>query len=325
LIRRTAATLALALLGVGWSPTIASAAESASIQAVLTQDGGGRMTANSQTNPSDETWAWEACSIDLTTCTPFASGRSVETTGAPVPSVFRATSSHGATALSPQWSGRVESASPPSTLGKPRANELVVPVPGHWSGGWSEDVDWTQLAACRGRDDEGCTTLTNRHYLGGCANGGAIIDPAFTGMSLRVADQRIPAHTPEPAYAVSSPYGPNIWLPGPTVSVAIVGRIQAAANPPASGCGPSPLVEASISNQGVATILCHLDCHATLVARQGKHKAHASRKLPALPPKRTLPRLHLNQAQWRRFEPGPVHMVVKVNGRRIASRTVQFQ
>lgn len=320
-----AATLALALLGVVWVvPSIASAVESASIQPVLTEDGEGRMIANSQTNPSDETWAWEVCSIDLSTCTPFAHGRSVETTGAPAPSVFRATSSHGATALSPQWNGRVESASPPSILGTPRANELVVPVPGHWNGGWNEDVDWTQLAVCRGRDDEGCTTLTDRHYIEGCANGGATIDPAFTGMYLRVADRRIPAHTPEPAYAVSSPYSGNIWPSSPTVSVAVVGRIRAAVDPPSSGCGPSPLVEASISNRGVATVSCHLDCHAILAARQGRRKAHVSRKLQALPSKGTAPRLHLRQMQWRRFEPGPLHMVVKVNGRRVASRTMQF-
>lgn len=319
--------MALALLAVGSLSSIASAAESASIQPVLTPDGGGKMVANSQTNPSDETWAWEACSIDLSTCTPFAHGRIVETTGAPAPSVFRATSSHGATALSPQWNGTVESVSSPSIMGKTQANELVVPVPGQWRGGWNEDVDWTQLAACKGPTGEGCTTLTDRHYIGGCANGGAVIDPTFTGMYLRVADQRMPAHTPELAYAVSSPYSSNIWLRGPTVSVAIVGRIKAASGPPTTRCGPSPLVETSISSRGVATVRCALSCRAALVAYQGKHRAHVSRRLAPLSANTRngkVSKLRLRPQQLKRFEPGWIRMILKVNGKPFANRVVHF-
>jgi len=283
------------------------------------------MIVNSQTNPESETWSWESCSVDLKACTPFAQGRIVETAGAPVPTVFRAISNRGATALSPRWNGKVESVSLPSVLGTPQANELVVPVAGHWRGGWDEDVDWSQLAACKGPSGEGCTTLTDRHYVGGCPNGGAVIDPMFTGMYLRVADRRIPAHTPELLYAVTSPYSPDIWLPSPTVSVAIVGRIQAATGPAAIGCGPSPLVEASISRQGVATVRCGLSCRATLVARQGKRRAHVSRRLAALPAgsrKREIPKLRLKAPQLRHFNPGRVLVVVKVNGKRIAGRTV---
>jgi hypothetical protein len=320
-------TFALALVA-GTLPHSAQAAESASIQAILTPEGGGRMIANSQTNPDDETWSWDACTVDLETCTPFAQGRSVETAGAPVPSVFRVTSSRGATTLSPRWNGKVASVSPPSIAGTVRANQLVVPVPGEWSGGWEDDVDWSQLAACKVPRDEGCTTLTHRHYVGGCANGAAVIDPMFTGMYLRVADRRIPAHTPELAYAVGSPYTPDIWPAGSTVSVAFVGRIQPAAGPPVSGCGPSPLVEASISSRGIATVRCGLGCRAILIARQGKRKAVVSRRLAPLPyvPREgsAQPKLRLKPGQRKRFEPGPIRMIVKVYGKRVASRTVAF-
>ncbi len=314
-------------LGIVSMPSSTLGAESAKIQTILNQDGSGGMIVNSQTNPSDETWSWESCSVDLKTCASFAHGRSVETTGASAPSVFRAVSNRGATALSPRWDGKVESTSPPSVLGTPQANELVVPVSGEWRGGWADDVDWTQLAACEGPHDEDCTTLTDRHYIGGCSNGAAVIDPMFTGMYLRVADRRIAARTPELAYAVGSPYSPNIWPAGQTVSVAIVGRIRAEDGPPTTGCGPSPLVEASISARGVARVRCGLDCRATLVARQGKHKALVSRKLSALSKssaKVAVPELQLTARQLKRFDPGSVRMMVKVNGKRAATRVVQL-
>lgn len=324
------AVFAVALnAGILANPLPALAAESAEIQPVLDPNGSGRMVVNSQTNPDDETWAWESCTLDLKTCTPFAHGRIVETAGAPVPTIFRATSNRGATALSPQWNGTVAAVSPPSVAGAVQANELVVPVRGEWRGGWAGDVDWTQLAACKGPADEGCTTLTHRHYIDGCGNGAAVIDPMFTGMYLRVAAWRMPANTPELMYAVGSPYTPDIWQRGPTVSVALVGRIQAATGPPASGCGPSPLVEASISRRGVATVRCGLGCRATLVARQGKRRARVSRKLAPLPaaPRKgtTLPALRLQARQMKRFEAGPVRMFVEVYGRRVASRTVHLK
>jgi hypothetical protein len=327
-IRSLDRVVAVVVLGVGFaaaSCSPATAVEGASIQAVLDPGGGGRMIVNSQTNPPDETWSWEACTTDLATCTPFAQGRIVETAGAPVPSVFRAVSSRGATALSPRWDGQVESVSSPSAMGTPQANELVVPIPGRWRGGWEGDVDWTQLAACEGPRDEGCTTLTDRHYVGGCPNGAAVIDPMFTGMYLRVADRRIPAHTLELAYGVSSPYGPDIWAAGPTVSVSVLGRIRAATGPPASGCGPSPLVRASISKKGVATVRCGLACLATLVARQGRRMAKMSRRLAGQPGNRRnvpAPRLRLPKRKLARFHPGRIHMALMVNGKRFAARTL---
>lgn len=318
------------VLSVGvWAPPSPSlAAETAKIQPVLDPDGSGRMVLNSQTNPSGETWSWESCSLDLETCAPFATGRIVGTAGAPAPTVFRAVSNLGATAVSLLWNGNVSPASPPTVAGTVRANELVVPVPGQWNGGWDGDVNWTQLAACRGPQDEGCTTLTHRHYVGGCRNGAAVIDPIFAGRYLRVAARRVPANTPELAYAVSSPYTPDIWPAGPTVAVAFMGRIQVATGPPASGCGPSPLVEASISSRGVATVRCGLSCRAILVARQGRRKASVSRQLTPLPEGTSsgagLPRLRLGRNQLKRFETGRVRFVVKVYGRSFASRSVHF-
>jgi hypothetical protein len=332
LIRQTGAVAAVALtfmVGQMSASTPILAAESASIQPVIAPDGGGRMVANSQTNPADETWSWEACTLGLKKCSPFAQGRIVDTAGAPIPTVFRVTSSYGATTLSPRWNGRVASVSPPTVTGTVRANELVVPVPGEWRGGWEGDVDWTQLAACKGPHDEGCTTLTDMHFVGGCKNGAAVIDPMFTGMYLRVADWRVSADSAILDYGVGSPYSPHIWSRGQVISTAIVGRIQPATGPAASKCGPLPLVEASISRKGVATVRCKFGCRATLVARQDKRRARISRKLAPLSPtagqSATKPKLQLRSSQLRGFDPGPVDMIVKADGKRVASRTVNLR
>lgn len=307
----------------------ANAAESASIQAVLNPNGSGGMIANSQTNPEGETWSWESCTPALVDCRPFAGGRMVETTGASPETIFRVTSSRGATTLSPVWHGTVAPAAPPTISGTVRANELVTPIPGGWHGGWAGDVDWTQLAACTKPSDGDCTTLTHRHYTDGCPNGAAVLDPAFTGRFLRVADQRVPAHTPELAFAVGSPYGPDIWRAGPTVSVAFVGRIVPATGLHVDECGPSALVEASISSRGIATVRCGLGCSAVLVARQKTRRAHLARKLNPLPfiPQRSrdIPTLRLSRQSLARFEPGQVLITVRVDGRKVARRTVQVR
>ena len=327
--RQVRTSQAAIILTVGiWALAVgdAWAAESASIQTVLETNGGGQMVANSQTNPGDETWSWDSCTLALTVCRPFAQGRIVETAGAKAETVFRATSSRGATTLSPVWHGVVTPAAPPSIGGKVRAGELVVPIPGRWNGGWDGDVDWTQLAACATPHDDACTTLTDRHYVGGCPNGAAVLDPAFTGQYLRVADRRVPAHTLELAYGVLTPYGSDIWQAGPTVSVAFMGRIAPTISSDAADCGPAALVEASISGKGIATVRCELGCRAALIAKRGTLKARLTRKLdpdPSLPSRdHPAPILRLSPRSLVRLEPGRVRMTVRVNGRRVARRTV---
>jgi len=313
--------LAVSVLGTG---VATAGAETASIQAALNDDGSGEMIANSQLNPEGEAWSWEACTPGPLACSAFGSGRIVQTAGAGAPTVFRATSNRGPSALSPVWHGNVFSTSPPSISGTVRANELVTPAPGEWSGGWEGDVDWTQLAACPTPAGVECTTLTDRHYVDSCPNGAAVIDPAFTGDYLRVADQRMPAHTPEPLYAAVSPYGSDTWAEGPTVSVAIVGRIARANGAREGDCGPPPLTEASISRRGVARVECGLGCNAVLVARRGNREARVTRRLAAAQfPEAPEPvTLRLSRRALTRLGPGRARMVVKIDGRRAARRAI---
>lgn len=45
-----------------------------------------------------------------------------------------------------------------------------------------------QLAACKDASGGDCVTLTDQHYSGGRSHEAAVIDRAFTGYYLRVAD-----------------------------------------------------------------------------------------------------------------------------------------
>jgi hypothetical protein len=231
--------MVLAWLALASGSPIASAAAEV-VSASIQENGSGLMIANAGSNPEDQTWSWEACSRDLSSCEAFAQGRIVTTAGAPPRTVFRATSNYGATGISPVWRGRVKTVRPPSVRGPVRANELVTPVPGRWKGGWADSADWLQLAACEGPRGRNCTTLTDMHFVEGCENEAAVLDPHFTGQYLRVADWRV-ADTGILEYGISSPYGQPVWKKRRAISVALVGKIAAANSLRTEQCGAPPL------------------------------------------------------------------------------------
>jgi hypothetical protein len=251
------------------------------------------MIANSQSNPSGETWSWQACRADGTECAAFDFGRIVGTGAAASGTVFSATSSLGATATSAVWHGNVSPATPPAVSGVVRANALVTPVPGTWNGGWDGDRDVTQLAACAGANGSGCTSLTDEHYPAGCRSGAAVIDPVFTGRYLRVGNRRRGSGEALAAFAVGSPYSSDVMAAGPTTAVAIVGPIGPSEGPRQATCGPRPIVcrpgiarsacitapTATISGRGVARVRCLSACTVTLRAQRGRNSRRISRSL----------------------------------------------
>jgi hypothetical protein len=152
----------LALLAAGtiaWIPAYAGAVERATISTNLKANGSGLLIANSQTNSENETWDWLACSSDLSSCAAFGKGRTISTSGARPNTRFRATSSYGATAISSLWRGNLRPFKPPMVTGILRADKRVTPSPGQWRGGWSDDYDVFQLAACESPKGLRCTTL----------------------------------------------------------------------------------------------------------------------------------------------------------------------
>jgi hypothetical protein len=315
--------LVVALIG---PLNVTQARADVTFQALLNPDGSGRLFVNDGNEPE-----WQACAPDLSSCTPFATGGDITTDGAPPGTVFRA----DATSFSPLWQGDVRSLGPPSVTGAVRANQLVVPVPGEWQGGWADDYDLMQLSACTTPAADDCLALTPNWRQKECQQGAALLDPALTGRYLRVVNRRYAADTAflligYPAYSHE-----GAVAGGPTTSVAIVDRIARATGPPpkAVKCGGPALNRAVISESGIATVRCALGCRAVLVAERGTKIARVARRLP----RRTMPGypvrsaaaaptrlLYLSPRMRDRLGPGRLRLRVKIDGLQAARRIARI-
>jgi hypothetical protein len=327
--KSSASLFAIAILLGATIPGVGSASPSeVKMQALLNADGSGRLFVNTPLDLYGTTWSWEACRPDLSGCEPFATGGDI-TTGNAVPDTVFRVSGGGAAGSSPIWHGNLAQVVAPSILGAVRANELVVPVSASWRGGWDGDFDQTQLAACATRTGKRCISLTDPNYSRSCREGGTVLDPKFTGKYLRVADMRFGAGTlfTRKRKAAASPYGHPIWQANGQTATAVVGRIRRAVGPRRITCGPPPLFQASLSKKGVATITCGpLACRAVLIARRGQRTARAIQRLPRLRGRaagfRRRTALRISPQGLSHLGSGRIRMVVRINGERVASRTV---
>jgi hypothetical protein len=118
-------------------------------------------------------------------------------------------------------------------------------VPATWSGGWEGDFDQTQLAVCETSGGKRCISITEPKYVDGCRHHAAVLDSAFAGKYLRIADRRYGPGTVFTLEAATSPFGHPIWKANRSTSVAILGRIKQATRPRSAECGPPPLSEAA--------------------------------------------------------------------------------
>jgi hypothetical protein len=236
-------TLVLAItaaaLGAAYSAPVQATPEPwlISTQALLEPDGSGTVSVG-----TDGAWSWQACDEQILECSPFGTGEEIGTGNAAPGTIFVATDSETQEkARSPIWHGNAERSSSPGFTGEARANTVVRAVSATWSGGWSNDFDIPLLAACETAEGTGCTALTDWPFFEGCGKGSAFIDPAFTGYYLAVDDHLYGPGTKFAAYAIASPYERVTLEPGATSGVAVLGRIEPAAKPAESRCGPPPL------------------------------------------------------------------------------------
>jgi hypothetical protein len=309
----------LAVLSASAMP--AGATERIHIQASTSPDGEGRLLATNGRGP----WTWTACGSAITRCIPFGKGREIETGRASSGTVFRV-ESNGASGTSPQWRGRIRQVTPPSIEGDLVANNFVSPVPGVWGGGWEGEYSEMQLSACATSDEQGCTTLTDVHYVRGCAPSASfVLDAAFTGSYLRVAERRIGVGRPaEAAYGVTTPYGGKIWPNVPNTSASVLGQIEPAVLSYPGECGPPRKDRGAISKQGGATVECPAGCRAVLIGILSGREVRSTRNLPekdALvvgPPAR----MRIPCRTLLRSGTDSVRMILKIDGAPAARRTI---
>jgi hypothetical protein len=319
-----------------------------SIDRYLNDNGTGMMIANP--NPQGRTWSWEICPPGGGACAPYATGTIVSTGAAAPGTVFKATANDGSIATSRPWQGPVTAINPPWVAGEVRANALVTPIVGTWSGGWEGDFNGTELAACREADGSGCISLTDPDYFpGGCGGGRAVIDPYFTGWYLRVANVRYGPNTLFEAIAVSTPYGATIWPANAITSVSVVGRIEPASGPRSVACGPPPLSSGAapggappaeapacaststsrscgpfptvrLSRRGAARIGCPRTCRVLLVAKNRSRSVRVARTVYA----GDTVTVRLGASRLGRLRGPTATVLVYVNGARLAKRQIRL-
>jgi hypothetical protein len=289
------------------------------MQALLDDDGTGRLFVNNTDGP----WRWESCTPRLTDCRRIAGGRELSTRGVRPPAVFRVRS-EGLVGISPRWRGRLKQIAPPSTTGFIRANEFVSPMPGRWARGWEAEQSELQLSACVTAQGKDCTTLTHSHYIRACSapdslNASFVIPEEFAGQYLRVAERRLGAGPIVRAmYAVSSPYGGQIFRRDGATSVAVVGRIASPTRDSPGECGPPVPGEGSISKRGLGLVHCSEDCRATLIAGREGRVVKAERTVSASrgglsvgPPEQ----IALSPGRLAKLGEGPITLALRVDGR----------
>jgi hypothetical protein len=302
----------------------AGAAETPEMEVFLEGNGSGGMIASSNVEaPPGGTFSWQACAPDGMGCIPFASGQKVGTADARPNTVFVVTPSDAPTERSPVWHGDVTASTLPSVSGQVRANTLVTPVAGTWRGGWAGDLNRTELAECRHPDGTGCSALTD---LGGaaCAHEAVVLDPAFTGRYLRIADQTYAADAPVDEDTEDSlAFLGFVWPPGPTTSVAVLGRIAPATGPRTDHCGPAPRAlgpepSATLSKQDVATIRCPAACTIVLRADRGPRRVQVTRTLAEW----GTVKVHLSARSLLRLGHGRAVLSIEVDGAVLLRRTL---
>lgn len=310
--------LATLLILGGGVPSSVVSADRIRMQILTDPDGYGRILINTAGGP----WTWEACQPSLDRCVPFGRGREIDTKKAAPGTIFRVSGS-GSSSLSPRWDGRVSRVRLPGAGGLVRGNEFVSPVGAVWRGGWKGEYSEFQLAACDSPTGVNCVSLTDPRYERECAARSAaiVLDPMYAGRYLRIADRRVGAGPLiRPASAVLSPNGDEIWGRDRATAVAVVGQIAAPVSAYPGECGPPPPAQGSISSRGVATVRCQAGCQAELVARAGGATRRVVRRLPEqdilvlAPPTELSVRGGLPQ--------GRVRLVLQIDGRKLAQRTV---
>ena len=322
----------IGLLFAALGMIVAAPAQSArrmDIQIGIEPDGTGHLSA-STSSTTVPPLAWEVCAPDLKGCEPFTRGREIETTGAPAGSVFRVKDAGGETGVSPEWRGPPKALAPPRVTGVIAANEFVSPVQGFWSGGWRGENAEMQLSACatEAAAPNECVTLTNPHYIRvlGCSSISSFgLDPRFVGRYLRVADRQSGAPHPELDYGVGSPVGAEVWRRSRNTSVAIVGQIAPAVNPPAGECGPPPPPTATLSVDGVARVECAGGCSVALVGERDGHRQIVSRGIRAqglLGPAPAL-EMALSRVALSRLGAGRIRLTVEIDGTSWTQRTIR--
>jgi hypothetical protein len=313
---------AVVLLASFYLAPRASAAEKPEIRVSVDENGSGTLVVN------PGAWNWENCTPGLSHCVSLGPAQDISTLGVEPNTRFRVTRPGvEETAISPIWQGDVANIEHPAVSGTIRANELVTPVAGKWTGGWEGDYGATQLAACVNGNGTECTNFADPLESSAehpCPNGAAILDPALTGDYLRVAERQV---YPDPVGSAvwSAERGLPVWQESAATSVAVVGQIAPAEGPGirTPSCGPPLNMSSFISMRGIATVHCTFGCQAVLSARSRRATVRLERRLKAMPHGASR-NLTLSKRSVAHLQLPIAKLTLEINGKRTSQRVVDL-
>lgn len=157
------------------------------------------------------------------------------------------------------------------------------------------------------------TTVITIAFLS-LATGGALALSGGQGLGLGGHDGHSASanqygHPPFPTPPVTPPGPPVTIPPVPTPPVH---------TPPASQFQPRA-ASAKLSTQGTATIHCSVACHIVVRASRGSHRVRLAKRLGAS----GTATVRLSKSALRRLGRGSVVLIVEVDGKQVAKRTVK--
>jgi hypothetical protein len=138
-------------------------------------------------------------------------------------------------------------------------------------------------------------------------------------------DFGIGGHNPRSASA--SQYGGPAFVTPPVTTPPVTGPPPVSTPPVATPPVPTPpasqfqpgAATAKVSRQGAATIHCPVACHIVVRARRGSHRVRLAKTLGAS----GTATVRLSKSALRRLGRGRVVLIVEVDGKQVAKRTLK--
>jgi hypothetical protein len=259
---------------------------------------------------------WSVCPPDAASCIAAAPGASpwvLEAGPQPPGTTFEVEVEYAGQRTvdrSGPWGGTITFEARPELVGEAAAGARVSVTPARWTGGWGNERDELRVQACRTPAAEQCETLSAPGVRGVTA-GVATIANRYIGWYLFAVDHRYSFDTPFPAVLALNPRDVPPLSPGPTIAFSEpVGPVVG----PAVELRPRVLYRRGKPQLG--TVRCPRSCRVQLaVVAQG---TTYKRTMKARGKATIAPRL-------RKARPGTWRVTVRVDGRRLAARSVSVR
>jgi hypothetical protein len=299
---------------------MAACAASASAQtARITQRlfdaaGNPHLVANPTPDGMKGTVAWSICPPAGAPCVSAGTGAVLAPGPQPAGTTFEAAVEYAGQRTverSAAWGGTVSAQERPVLEGRALVGAQVHVTGGRWSGGWGDEFDRLRVQACRTPAAQRCETISAPEVPGTRPNAAVTVGARHIGWYLFAVDVRTPREVVGPAIGYRDPRAIPPAGEGPVVALSAPGRRVA---------GPAvrlrPRARFRHGRPRLGTVRCPRRCRLQVeVSARGVTARHT---LTARGSARIA-------ARFGRARPGAWRVTVRLDGVRLASRTVRVR